>query len=446
MPCLLLLTACDKLVEVDYPANQVGTEQVFEDLQTANAALSGLYAGLRDESVVTGAGYYSAATLLASYSDELDYYNNSQGLMDIYQNQQLETNSIILSIWKTAYRQVYNANSVIYGAEHSKTLSETDKNYIVGEAIFIRSLLFFYLQQIFGDIPYTISLDYVSNSTIGKTWAETVLDNLVADLTRAISLLDDEYRNEERIYPNRKAAQLLLAHIYLMQEEWLLAQSMAETILESPMYVFQTDINEVFHSSGTHILWQIKPENSGDAVNEAAFYYFSGTTPKSYALTDDLVNTFTDDDLRKQLWMVEETFNGNTWYRPCKYKNTSGTNYSEYSIVLRLEEAYFIKAEALARQERFDDALTYLNATRERAGLTALTSLSGEEFFTALLEEKRREFFCEFGLRFFDLKRFGRLNELVALKPNWEDYMNVWPLPQSELLLNPNMSPQNTGY
>ena len=103
-------------------------------------------------------------------------------------------------------------------------------------------------------------------------------------------------------------------------------------------------------------------------------------------------------------------------------------------------------AEALIRQNRQNEASPYLNAIRERAGLTALTSSSGEDFINELLAEKRREFFTEFGHRFLDLKRTGYLNELRAVKTNWEDYMQVWPLPQNELLLNPNLNPQNTGY
>lgn len=103
-------------------------------------------------------------------------------------------------------------------------------------------------------------------------------------------------------------------------------------------------------------------------------------------------------------------------------------------------------AEALARQGRIDEALPYLNATRQRAGLTGFTSLSAEEFITELLAEKRREFFTESGYRFIDLKRLDRLDELSALKPNWEEYKKVWPLPQNEMLLNQNLLPQNNGY
>ncbi len=442
----LLLASCEELVEVDAPANQIGSAQVFEDVQTANAALTGLYAGLRDNSVLSG-NASGTGSLLGSYSDDLDcYFLDQNGLMDLYNNQQQETNTYVASIWSRAYGQVYYANAIIYGAQHARDLSDGDKNRITGEALLVRSLIYFYLQELFGDIPYTTSLDYEHNRSLGKTDAAVVLEQLVSDLTDAISLLEDNYRNAERIYPNRKVAELLLARIYLLQEEWALAEQIAESILQSPLYQFQPDLNEVFHKGGTHILWQLKPENSGDAAKEAGFYYFTGAAPNNnYTLTQDLLSSFASGDLRKQAWMTEVSFNGDSWYRPYKYKNRID-NTDEYSVVFRLEEVYFILAEALAKQNRADEALPYLNATRERAGLDALASLSSEDFITELLAEKRREFFAEFGHRFSDLKRLGRLDELRAVKPNWEDDDQLWPLPQNELLMNPNLNPQNPGY
>ena len=271
----LLIASCENLVEVDYPANQIGTEQVFEDLQTANAALAGLYAGLRDQSLITGGSYYGVGALLGSYADDLDcYFYDQNGVVDISNNQLQQTNSNIETIWDTAYQQVYYANSIIYGAEHSTTLAESDKTRIKGEALFVRSLIYFYLQQLFGDIPYTASLDYEYNSKLSKTGAAAVLEQLKLDLEEATSLLTDDYRDTERIYPNRKAAQLLLARIYLLQQEWPLAEQAAKSILQSPLYQFQPDLDEVFHASGTHILWQLQPQNSGDAVPEASFLLF----------------------------------------------------------------------------------------------------------------------------------------------------------------------------
>lgn len=442
----LLLTACEELIDVGYPSNQLGTPQVFEDVQTANAALAYLHTLVRDRSIMSGGSFTGMGTLGGMYADELDcYYNDQNGVMDIYHNQLQETNTSIASVWSNSYQQIYYANAIIYGVEQSTTLSDDDRNRIKGEALLVRSLIYFYLQQLFGDIPYTVSLDYEYNRTIGKTEASALLAQLVKDVTADSALLEDDYRDAERIYPNRKAAQLLLARIYLLQEEWLLAEQIARDILQSPLYQYETNINEVFHKSGKHILWQLKPQNSGYATSEGTHYYFANSAPHNIALTQDLVDAFADNDLRKQAWIAEITVNGQSWYRPYKYKNREN-NTNEYSIMFRLEEVYFIMAEALARQNKVDEALPYLNASRERAGLTPLTSLSKEVFIDELLAEKRREFFTESGHRFLDLKRWGRLDELSAVKPNWESYKSIWPLPQSELLLNPNLYPQNTGY
>jgi hypothetical protein len=442
----LLLTACEDLVEVTDPTNQMGTKQVFEDVRTANSSLAGLYAPLRDGSVISGADYYSACTLLGAYSDDLECFTNDQNSsMDIYRNQPLSTNSLIAVLWNSAYKQIYYANSIIDGAEQSVKLSSADKDRIKGEALTVRSLIYYYLQQLFGDVPYTTSLNYEYNRTIGKTNATALVEQLEEDLKEAVGLLTDDYRDAERIYPNRKVAQLLLAKVYLLRENWPMAEETAKDILSSPLYGFEPDIDAVFQKGGRHILWQLKPQNSGDPTKESTFYYFEGAAPHAFALTEDLVATFSDADLRKQSWMEEVTFNEDSWFRPNKYKNRSN-NTNEYSVVFRLAGAYFIIAEALARQDRFVEALPFLNATRERAGLNGLSDITGQDFFDALSAEKRREFFTEGGQRFMDLKRWGRLGDLSAQKPNWVAHNYVWPLPQGEMLLNPNLKPQNQGY
>lgn len=439
-----LLSGCDDLVEIDYPSNQMGREQVFEDIHTANAALDGLYAGLRDRSVLKT--NYGVGALLDSYADNLECFLNDQnGVMDIFNNLPLSINSSIETVWGTAYEQIYYANSIIHGSEHAMALSQAEKEYVKGEALFARSLVYFYLQQLFGDIPYTTELDYEKNQRLNKTPADEVLAQLEVDLLEAIELLDDEYRGTERIYPNKKVAELLLAKVYLTQHKYQLAQQELVGILQSPLYQFQDDINEVFHKSGNHILWQLQPANTGNPTQEALFYYFVDSAPNSYVLTENLVNIFDDNDLRKQIYMEEVSYNGESWYRPNKYKNREN-NTNEYSIVFRLGEVYALMAESLAGQGDFAGALPYLNKTRVRAGLPPLTALSGEAFIDELLKEKRREFFTEFGQRFMDLKRFDHLQQLTGVKPNWSANNKRWPLPQNELLLNPNLKPQNQGY
>jgi hypothetical protein len=442
---LAITTACEKMIEVDIPENQMSSGLVFENVQTADAALAALYAGLRDQSPIAGD---KAGVLLGIYADDVDSYATTatNGVYDIYRNQQIASNPIIYSYWSEAYQQVYLANAIIEGVRQSSSLSSADKDRIKGEVLFVRSVLFFYLWQMFGDIPYPLTTNYQVNLSLSKTNSADVLTKLEADLNESLTLLKDEYRNVERIYPNRKVAQLLLAKVLMVQQRWTEAEVVLKSIVQNPQYQFQQDITKVFLKSGSHILWQLKPKNPGDPTREAQTYYFTGAAPSTYAISQNLISTFSVGDLRKQNWTAPVNVGTNTWFRADKYKNRIN-NATEYSVIFRLEEVYLLLAEALTQQNKIQEALPYINATRQRAGLQVLSSsITKDQLLDEILLENRKEFFTEMGHRFMDLKRFDRQNDLLLAKPNWKPYHRLWPVPQQELLLNPHLNPQNTGY
>lgn len=444
--CILTtLISCEKMLEVDLPENQMLSETVFQDAQTANSVLSGLYAGLWEASPIAGD---QSGRILSLYTDDLTYYavNATNGLPEISNNTLIDTNQFVSSVWSAAYQKIYVSNSIIEGLNSSSSISAAEKNRMTGEALTIRSLLFFYLQQIYGDIPYPVTTNYQINQSITKTNSEEVLQRIESDLTEAVELLPDQYRSAERIFINKKTAQLMLAKVQMQRSRYAEAESNLKAVIQSPLYQFQNDITKVFLKSGTHIIWQLKPKNSGDPVREATLYYFVNVAPSSMSLSPSLVSSFQTGDLRKQYWMAPVTVAGTTWYRAEKYKARSA-NTTENSIVFRLEEAYLLLAESLAKQNKTAEALPYINPIRQRAAQPLLaSSVSQNTLLDEILKENRKEFFTEMGHRFIDLKRAGQLNTLQTTKPNWKDFHKVWPLPQKELLMNPNMNPQNTGY
>ncbi|MEA1848428.1 RagB/SusD family nutrient uptake outer membrane protein [Chryseobacterium sp. MHB01] len=444
---LTTVISCEKFVETDFPNNQLPTEVVFEDEQTAEAALAGLYAGLWTNSLISG-GIDGMGALMGTYTDDLTcvYTSGSNGILDIANNQQVATNTVVTTAWTNAYRQIYAANSIIEGVTNSKSLSQASKDRIKGEALLVRSIIYFNLYQIFGEIAYTETTNYFINSHLGRMNKDQFLIKLETDLSEAVNLLPSAYRNAERIYPNKFAGYMALAKMKILLKKWAEAEVLCSTILQSSQYTFQTDPSKVFQKSGTHIIWQLKPKNTNDATKEASLYNFTGA-PLSFVLNLNLINTFSVGDLRRQYYITAVPFNQQINYRSSKYKNLAVNNPNEYSIIYRLDEVNFMMAESLIEQNKAGEAVLYINRSRQRAGLPALsTSLSVSSATTELREEKRREFFVEHGIRFFDLKRWGLLDQLIPVKPNWKNYHAQWPLPQKELLLNPNLNPQNTGY
>ena len=437
--------SCEKLLEVETPENQIDKELIFEDVQTANAALAGLYSGIRDNSTFSGD---QAGPVLGVYTDELDNYAvaTPNGIIDIYRNQHIESNSIVYNFWSNNYKQVYSANSILEGIESSNALSQSDKNRIKGEALFLRSLLFFHLQQIYGDIAYPVTTNYQINQHINRTPAKEVLQRLESDLKESAGLLADNYTNSERIFANKKTVEMLLAKVLMEQERWLDAEMLFKGIVQNSQYVWETDLTKVFLKSGKHILWQLKPSQVGNPTSEANIYFFGNTAPTNYALSPNLYNSFETNDQRRQKWISSTVIGTNTWYKADKYK-LRVNNTTEYSIVFRLGEVYLLLAECLAKQDRIQESIPWVNNVRTRAGLSALSSsITQNGLLDSILTENRKEFFAEMGKRFFDLKRAGKLNQLTAVKPNWKTFHQFWPVPQQELLLNPALNPQNSGY
>lgn len=445
---LFCFASCEKFIDTDLPYNQIGTEEVFSDASSANAALSGLYAELWSSSIISGDVSGSTA-VLGTYTDDLTCYSAyiQNGIVDLYNNAHIPSNTIVYNFWSKAYKHIYYANSIIKGVSESKLISQSNKDRLIGEAVILRSLLYYNLSQIFDEIPYTISTDYTYNSKLKKISKEELLSHLEKDVSSVLNGLSDQYANQERIFVNRKVGELILAKIYLLQQKWTNAESLLLPIIQSPLYTFETDITKVFLKTGKHILWQLKPANTTDATKEYLLFNFTTSIPTSFALSESLVNSFELGDLRKQNWILPVVISQKTYYRPMKYKNPTNSNSTENSVVLRLEEVYLLYAETLTRQNRIEEAKIWIDKLRQRAGVGVLpTGLTQTAMFNKIEEESRHEFFAEMGHRFFDLKRLDMMNKIAVSKPNWKTFHSAFPIPERELIINPNLNPQNSGY
>ena len=112
-----------------------------------------------------------------------------------------------------------------------------------------------------------------------------------------------------------------------------------------------------------------------------------------------------------------------------------------------MAELYLIAGESHIRTGNINEGLEYINSIRERAGLIAIETTNQNEAISAMMQERRIEFFTEQGHRFFDLKRTERANAVLSpIKPDWNATDIRLPIPELELVVNPNLRPQNDGY
>lgn len=445
----LSCAGCENFIRPDDPVGQIPQNAVFEDEATATAAVMTLYGNLRDNVILTG-GTYGMNVLMGYYADELDYYGLPGQAGEAFCSHLIvAADTRVQSIWNQAYGQIYMCNSALEGIEASVNLSQEVKSQLQGEALFIRAITHFYLVNLFGDIPYITTTDYLINMDVSRMSADMVNENILSDLSDARSKLIEEYIQGERIRANKYAVSALLSRVYLYLHRWQDAETESTILLSTPsLFALEEDLSNEFLKGSSSAILQLKPKNQGENTREATVFLFTSGPPLNMALNPAFIGSFEAGDLRRQYWIKEITGGSQVWYAPFKYRQKENSSVTlEYSIVLRLAEQYLIRAEARARTGNLPGAREDLNVIRRRAGLPDTPASTEAEILQAVSDERKFELFTEQGHRWFDLKRTGKAGEILSpLKPNWEPTDVLLPLPESELLLNPNLLPQNPGY
>src|SRR5690606_375256 len=411
----------------------------------ATAAVTTMYAILRDEVLITG-NSIGLGVLMGLYTDELDYYGApGQQLESFFNHQILASDTMVSNTWKSCYNLIYMANTAFEGIEASEALSDVVKHQLLGEVLFIRAMTHFYLVTLFGDVPYITTTDYIENSQVSRMSEDYVYDYILNDLGEAKTLLEDVYVTSERVRANKYVVSALLARVYLYLGQWEHAENESSFIIgNTSLYNLPMNLDDVFLKTSSSSILQLKTKIEGFSTTEAMTLVFTSGPPPLVALNEDFVLGMQSNDLRRIHWVGEVTDGASFWYYPNKYKQGSSL---QYSVVFRLAEQYLIRAEARARQNDIIGSQQDLNIIRGRAGLSNTTAVSTEDLLLAILEERKFELFTEHGHRWFDLRRFGIAGDILSpIKPSWNSTDIRLPIPETELLMNANLYPQNPGY
>lgn len=447
---IVAITSCKKLIQIDPPVDQLTTGEVFSNDESAIAAINGLYSEIMKFNNYIGNGAMSVYPGLSA--DEITR-NIANPTEDAFTNNAISpTNFALLNLmWQKGYYHIYQANVIIENVNKSKEVSTALKNQLTGEAKFFRAFFHFYLTNLFGPVPIATTSDYQVNANLFRSDTSLVYNQIIVDLKDAQNLLTADYPSSEKVRINKWAALSMLARVYLYQKDWMNAEMASSAVINSSAYQLATLADAFLPNNPEAILQFIPATNQIFNTSEGfSFLPFSPAVRPTYTLTSNLINAFDSGDQRKTVWVKSVTLGSVVYYYPYKYKiksGAAGAPKSEYNVVLRLSEQFLIRAEARANQNKIAEAQSDLNAIRTRAGLMNTTAFDKTSLLQALEKERKVEFFCEWGHRWFDLKRTGRASAILgALKaPNWQPTDELYPIPQNEIISNPKLT-QNSGY
>ncbi|WP_461791374.1 RagB/SusD family nutrient uptake outer membrane protein [Pedobacter sp.] len=441
-------SSCKDFLTVGPPSNKVASSTIFLTAETATAAVNGLYISLSNSN-----GHFSSGgntIYLGLYADELLPANTTTTTIQEFANSKLskENSYVNFNFWNKAYQVINQSNSIIDGLQNSQLAAQV-VNQLLGEALFVRAYCYWNLISLFGDVPLVLtSKDYDAVIKMGRTSISEVQTQIFADLSQAKNLLKTTYPSTGRYRVNSIVVSAFLSRINTYLGRWNDAlENSNEVINQSSVYSLETDLNRAFLITSTEAIWQTTTGSSSTNTFEGLTFipFAVATLRPTHQLQPTLLNAFTLVDKRKTSWIAGKTVSGVTYFYPYKYKVQTNSTKTECQMMIRLAEIYLNRAEAKAY---INDATAIddLNRIRNRAGLASLSGLSGQSLVEAIIAERRLELFAEWGLRFFDLRRTGKLDQILTpLKPEWKSTGKLFPIPESDIQAAPNLL-QNPGY
>lgn len=464
----LMMSSCKDFLDLE-PKSAATDENSWNTQDDANAAVAGMYSLLRGAmNTANGVAFYAYGDFP---SDEItssntypynDVTNMNWNLFVASSN--TSDPMYYLRRYDNFYRIVDQANRVIEkvpAMDASAFDSENYKNYLLGEAYFMRAFTYFYMGRIWGGVPIlteAVSPIYAENHE--PATAEEVMQQAIQDLTLAKELLgwSNLVNNDFPVRANKGAAFALEAHVNAWIGNYEAVITAADEVINSGLYYYVSRDSipylTIFEGKSSEGIFEISQsaENEGtsqgigDFTLASAKYHRTHTTPKLTISRTRIDALFTEDDKRFK-YVMDTTVN--TTYVVCsKYSNISYPNettnavgiYKHNIIVFRYSDIKLLKAEALAAIGKTTEAEELLNEVRSMSGLSSWDG-SGS-LIKAIFDERARELFLE-GHRYFDLVRMAKyhgLYEFVATRMNRQQFdmgKHYWPFDPSMLNQNP---------
>ncbi|MBO2545292.1 RagB/SusD family nutrient uptake outer membrane protein [Salegentibacter sp. BDJ18] len=450
-----LFYSCEEMVDLDPPANQLVRQEVFKSEATVESAMTGIYYQLFQLEYSNG-GRSSITTMAGLSADNIQTISTGNVSRMQFQEHEIDPDNIEnLSIWSSAYNMIYAVNSFLEGLQNADNLEQSFKNQMEGQARFVRAFTYFYLTNLYGDVPLILKTDYRENQLASRTSQIDIYDQILADLIMAEEQVPEEYWNTERTSINKQVVRAFLSRVYLYSENWQEAEKFSSLVInDTGNYGLLEDLDEVFLANSAEAIWQISPIGAGGLSTQTNEGNFQIIDPifsffAAIKLEEPFIAEFDSIDKRFQNWVGYNEALDAHYVHKYKVRLSNQFPIEEYSMVLRLGEQYLIRAESRLEQGDLAGALQDVDEIRLRSGLQPFAEIKPEisemELFEEILLQRRKELFSEWSHRWFDLKRTGQAGQVLGEDPSWNTTDLLYPIPESERKKNPNLT-QNEGY
>jgi len=413
---LFILPACSDWLTLA-PESDLIKEKFWSKREDVNSALAASYNALRSSSMQSLIfGEVRADMVTFSTTSFSDYDKIAKS--DIS-----PTNGAVN--WSKYYTAINLANTLMYFDKEvltkDRTFTQEMKNGVDAEALFIRSLSYFYLVRIWKNVPLVLepSISDTANLFLPASKEKEILNQIIIDLLKAKDLAtvpDESDKLSDYFYgrANKYSIMTLLADVYLWDEQYQECMNYCDSVSNSGLYSLEsyTTWFNLYNPGNSPVESIIEIQYDDNLDNQQNPIYNDMVRVPNGTIqitpTKNMASLFVDEDLRfifprTPVWKFKGKDNISATTRSDNERDTNWWLYRYADIIL-------MKAEAANELGLYSEANALVRQTMERAGLTHLDISDKVILRKLILDERAREFFME-GKRWFDLLRAAKRNE-----------------------------------
>jgi starch-binding outer membrane protein, SusD/RagB family len=428
--------SCDSYLDLK-PEDGTIREEFWKTKEDIQAAVIGIYSSMLNtppsESDLTLAEYiFMYGELRGDMVSPGAFMSDDQ--LDIVTSNILPSNS--LTTWSQFYRIINYCNTVIDLApgvlENDPTLTQTQLNNFLSEALAIRAYLYFTLARSFKDVPLKLeaTLTDQDNFQLPATSQAEIFNQVVIDLTTADGFAVEDFGNipENKGRITKNTINAMLADVYLWQENYDAALAAANKVVDSGKFSLIAASTQWFttvyaRGNSTESIFELQYTTQ----NLNPFYSIFLQRPQYLAAPAVLEQVFGIDfedaenkDVRGERVSLVPGTNEIYKYTGLNIDQRKSLQESDtHWFVYRYADVLLMKAEALNELDRGDEALAIIENIRvKRAAIDITAQQPGVQDKTGIrlyiLAERSREFAFE-GKRWFDVLRNARKENYAYL-------------------------------
>jgi len=455
IPILILAVSCGEDFTILAPQSQRNVENFYKTDTDFVTSINGAYAGLAG-SKAYGRNYM---LLHEMRSDNTENDGGATGLAESFQRidrfDELTTATEIEETWAGGYEVIARTNTILNRIQNASFDNPALGERIRGEALFVRSLVYYNLAVTFGNIAEQFDEVTSPNVQINQVTADVIYNRIASDLAEAANLLPSSYSGSDVGRATSGAASTLLGLVHLTNGENGQAETALRSVIQSDQYELIPDFEDIWgveNQNNEESIFEIQYKSGGQGTGSPFTEYYSpdlsisggvggGNAPQ--LIPEELESAFDSGDERLNTIELAED-DGEPYLT--KY---DGTQFAAFDgdnnfIVFRYADVLLMLAEAIGEGQ---EATDLIDEVRERSGLTtSIADLPGT-YSEKLIAERKREFVGE-NKRWPDLLRFGVAQQVMSdflsdegISPS--DVRLLYPIPQREIDAAPGELEQN---